>query len=211
MTGSGKTMFATRGLLEYLRRQYPHAHRYVVDSTADPNILNNVIAPHHFVGDFVPPLSRDPTFTHVWTPDTDRKDNYEEFLEGILYARQPAIVEINEVASLKDLPAYIKLLKQGRKHGITVISETQSMAHVPSDIFNQMTHFVALRIANSVYETSTALRYLDMLKEHYHQPSSQHGLWYRRVDGPYQAKEYSGMQHFFKNSFENSLPTRRTT
>lgn len=199
MTGSGKTRFST-GLLEYLRRRNPHAKRYVLDSTEDG--FEGVIGKLEVRGNKVPDLIRDPTFTQIWIPDTDVPALYAAWFEKILYKREPAIVLIDEIASIEAEAeeALIKLLKQGRKHGITVINLTQEIANVTSTIFRQMTHMAAFRINEEVYDLSMTRRYLRVPKEEQRQPTSQYGFFYRRTDGIFAMREFPSMQAFFKNT-----------
>jgi len=200
-TGSGKTRFAL-GLLGYLRRSHPKTPRYVLNSTDDD--MPEIHAPLTVRGNQSPDVMTDGTYTQVWTPDSDDLDEYNEWFLKILYRRQPAIVLIDEIASLSGrsrnatLEGHIKLLKQGRKHGITVINETQSLSHVPLDIFRQMEYYVQFRINNDVHEVSTSRRYLDVDKKEYHQPNAPYGFFLKR-SGLHTVKEYRSMRELFGN------------
>lgn len=202
ITGCGKTHFA-KGWLEYLRRQYPYAKRYVLDSTEDGMI--GVSGRLDVRGNRVPDLLRDPSFTQIWTPDTDVPALYDAWFSKILYAREPAIVLVDEMASLNaghngEPPGgFIKLLKQGRKHGVTVISLTQEIARVTPTVFRQMKHFVQFYINAEIYDLSMARRYLNIDKEQQRPPHGQYGFFYRRTDGIFAHREFPSMQAFFKN------------
>ena len=202
-TGSGKTHFA-KDLLEYYRRQYPHVKRYILDSTEDG--MDGVIGKVEVRGNKIPDPLRTADFTQVWIPDTDVPALYNQWFERILYAREPAIVFIDEIASLTNgkstdpLDGFIKLLKQGRKHDITVIALTQEIARVPLTLFRQMTHFVLFRINNETYDMSMARKYLDVDKEQQSHPKAQSGFFYRRTDGDYAHQEYASAQQFFRRN-----------
>lgn len=203
-TGSGKTRFSV-ALLEYYRRQFPHAKRYVLDSSGDG--MPEVHAPAVVEGDRVPDLLTRSVYTQVWQPETDILDNYNEWLLRILRARQPAIVLIDELASLTSydtasniLEGHFKLLKQGRKHGITVINETQEIARVSLTIFRQMSWFVQFRLNRDPWEWSRARNYLNILKEEQNAPSAPYGFFMRRVTGNFPAREFRSYQELFANT-----------
>jgi len=200
-TGSGKTRFSL-GLLEYYRRLVPKVPRYILNSTADD--MPEVHAPMTFYGNTPPDTMNDGTYTQVWTPDTDNLDAYNQWMMKILNAMRPAIVLIDEVASLTDnskqirvLEGHMKLLKQGRKHGITVINETQELTRVPTVMFNQMEYYVQFRINNDITQASAARRYLDVTKSEYKQPSAPYGFFLKR-SGLHTVKEYRSMNELFK-------------
>lgn len=204
-TGSGKTYFATRGLLEYLRRMFPTAKRYVLDTSADEHIARYVHEPRVHEGDKIPPLLESPLYTSIWTPYVDNEEHYERYLDSILRAREPAIVLIDEIANLvgysksaEPPDAYIRLIKQGRKHKITVVTGTQSIQRVPEPVFTQMTHYAQFRIGASRYAASMARQYLNHSEEEQRNPFGKYGFWYRRVDGNYAAREFAGLSSFFK-------------
>lgn len=202
-TGSGKTRFSLK-LLEYLRRMHPKVPRYILNSTDDD--MPEVHAPLTFYGDTAPDIMNNGTYTQVWVPDTDNLDEYNKWMLKILQARKPAIVLIDEIASLtgnskqvKILEGHMKLLKQGRKKFITVINETQELARVPPPMFRQMEYYVQFRINNDIHEMSTSRRYLDMTKEDYKQPSAPYGFYLKR-SGINSVKEYRSMQELFGNN-----------
>jgi hypothetical protein len=88
-------------------------------------------------------------------------------------------------------------MKQGRKHGITVINGTQEMTRVPLMMFRQMTHFVQMRLGNDPTDLAYARRYLGIAKEEQHPPHSEFGLFYKRVGVKYPHEEYDSYTQFF--------------
>lgn len=200
MTGSGKTYFTAKGLLEYLRRQYPHAKRYVIDSTADPDLPGMLHAPLIVRGDQAPDRLRDPTYTMVWTPDHSKiPEQYARFLARLNDSREELILVIDEVASMtKEAADELETLtKQIRKHGGTVICLTQQIAAVDNTLFRQMSHFFQFLIQNEVYDQARARSYLNLSKEQHHPPVFEHGFFHRRTRGIETAKEYRDMRDFF--------------
>ncbi len=195
-TESGKTRFSL-ALLEYYRRQFPHVPRYVCNSTDDD--MPEIRFPREVRGNHPPDIMRDSTYTQVWIPDTDDLDAYNEWLLKIL----------DEIASLTGygksvgiLEGHYKILKQGRKHGITVINETQETSRVPLVMFRQMTYFVQFRINNDVTELSNARRYLDIPKESYGQPKAPFGFHLKRTRGNFPAQEYRSYHDLFGQHFK---------
>lgn len=200
-TGSGKTRFSL-GLLEYCRRQWPRVPRYVLNSTDDD--MPEIHAPREYRGNHVPDIITDAAYTQVWVPDTDDLEAYNQWLLKILYRRQRAIVLLDEIASLTGyskqigvLEGHVKLLKQGRKMGITVINATQELSRVPLVMFRQMTYFVQFRINNDFNELARARSYLDQSREEHHQPLAPFGFHMRRTDGSYPSREYRSMHELF--------------
>lgn len=200
-TGSGKTRFAC-GLLEYLRRHYPSVKRYVLDSTEDgmPDIKFRL----EVRGNRIPDPLRNAAYTQIWIPDTDVAELYNAWLEKHLYRREPAIILIDELASLgkaiDQYDGFIKLMKQGRKHGITLINLTQEIANVSPTVFRQMSHFANFRINAETYDLAMSRKYLALSKEEQRQPTNPYGFFYRRTTGPFPAREYASMQAFFRNT-----------
>jgi len=199
-TGSGKTRFAL-GLLEYYRRQFPHVPRFVLNSTDDE--MPEIHAPREYRGNHPPDVSFDPTYTTVWIPDTDDLEAYSIWLLKILYARKPAIVLLDEIASLTGysvqvgiLEGHFKLLKQGRKKGVVVINETQELSRVPLVMFRQMEYFAQFRLNNDVNEMASARRYLEVDKKDYHQPLAPFGFHLKRT-GNFPSREYRSMHELF--------------
>lgn len=210
MTGSGKSYFSV-ALMEYLRRQYPKVPRYILDSTWDDKNLKFVPYPKIHEGNVPPDAVSDGTYTHVWRPDTDDLDIYNQWMHKILYMRKPAIVLLDDIASFTkdgavDLDGHIVLMKQGRKHGITIINGSQEISHVSSTVFKQMTYFVQFLLLNNAYEWSAARRYLNIAKEEQHSPTAKYGFFLRRMDGNFPAKEYKSIHELFGQHFRLITP-----
>lgn len=200
MTGSGKTYFAIKGLLEYMRRQYPMAKRYIIDSTADPDIPDMVHAPLIVKGNNPPGRLRDAAYTMIWTPDNSKiPASYAKFFDMLNDAREPTILIVDEIASItaEAMDALETLLKQFRKHGGTAICLTQQIASVDQTLFRQMSHFFQFLIQNEVYDQSRARSYLNLSKEEHHAPRWEHGFFHRRTRGIETAREYRDMRDFF--------------
>lgn len=203
-TGSGKTRFGV-ALLEYMRRQYPGIKRYVLDSNLDG--MAGIYSPLFVEGDAVPDTLKNADHTLIWQPDTDNLEAFNEWLMRILKAREPAIVFLDETASLQArsgvaLEGHIKLLKQGRRHGITTINLTQEISKVPLSMFRQMTHYVQFRIGNDVPEQSSARRFLNVTSQQQRHPLNEHGFFYRNIPKLGSHTEYRDLQEFFKSSIQ---------
>jgi hypothetical protein len=202
-TGGGKTVFTTRGLLEYLRRQYPEVKRYVLDSTDDPNMENLVHNPLVVVGDDVPDLLKSSTYTQIWKPDHSKiPTRYMQWFERFNDSREPAIIVIDEIASItqRGLQSLETLFKQMRKHDGIVIGESQRMARFSNDIVSQLTHFVQMFINPDPYDLMKAREYLWMSKEEQRPPLNQYGLFYRNTRTRQGYSEYHDFKHFFGSS-----------
>lgn len=201
MTGSGKTYFAVKGLLEYMRRQFPQAKRYIIDSTADPDLPDMVHAPVITRGNNPPGRLKDSTYTLIWTPDNGKIPGaYAKFFDSLNDAREPTILVIDEIASITNegMEALEVLLKQIRKHGGSVICLTQQIAAVDPTLFRQMSHFFQFLIQNEIYDQSRARSYLNLSKEEHHAPRWEHGFFHRRTrNGLETAREYRDMRDFF--------------
>lgn len=193
-------------LLEYLRRQYPNVPRYFLDSTWDEKNLSFLPYPRVIEGNVPPDIMSSSTYTQVWRPDTDDLGMYDDWMQKILRARKPAIVVLDDIASFTkggriDLDGHIKLLRQGRKHGITVINGTQQISHVTSTVFQMMTFFVQFLLLQDVYEWSRARRYLNIKTEEQHAPTAKYGFFMRRMDGNFPAREYRSIHELFGRQF----------
>jgi len=200
-TGAGKTLFS-KELMEHYRRKFPNARRFVLNSTADPQLEDLVGGKIHY-GNSLPP-KHDPAFCTIWTPDTDDMGAYNSWLLNLLYAREPAVVLLDDIASLVGygrtlsiLDGHMKIMKQGRKHGITIINGTQEMTRVPLMMFRQMSHFVQLRLSNDPIDLSYARKYLDIPKEVQRAPRSDYGFFYKRIGIKFPVEEYDSYTQFF--------------
>lgn len=199
-TGSGKTYFTLKGLLEYMRLRYPKAKRYVLDSTDDPQIENIVHAPRLVEGDKSPDLLRDSTYTLIWRPrHSQLPEEYARWFRRLNDAREEQIIVIDEVASITGEAEFElePLLKQLRKHGGTCIVETQSIANVDPNVFRQMSHFFQFFINAETYDLARARAYLGQAKEDQRPPRFEHGFFYRPTRGNFPYKEYRDMRDFF--------------
>jgi hypothetical protein len=200
-TGAGKTVFNIE-LMEHYRRKFPHARRFILNSTADPQ-FEDIIGAQEHTGTQGPP-KLPPAYCSIWTPDEDILESYDRWLHSILYAREEAVVLLDDIASLvgysstvKILPGHMKLMKQGRKHGITIINGTQEMTRVPLTMFKQMTHFVQMRLGNDPTDLAYARRYLGITKEQQAAPQAEYGLFYKRVGIKFPHEEYDSYGQFF--------------
>jgi Cdc6-like AAA superfamily ATPase len=201
-TGAGKTVFS-KELVEQYRRKFPGAKRYILNSTADPN-LEDVIGAVEHIGNTIPgkPLDHQ---TLVWTPDYDDMEMYNEWLLSLLYAREKAVILLDDIASLvgygrtiQVLDGHMKLMKQGRKHGITVINGTQEMTRVPLMMFRQMSHFIQFRLSNDPIDLSYARKYLDIPKEAQRAPRGDYGFFHKRIGIKFPVVEYDNYNQFFR-------------
>lgn len=202
-SGSGKTRFAV-GLMEYIRRQYPDIKRYVLDSTSDG--ISGAFNPVYVEGDIPPGIARDSSHTIVWQPDTDDLEAYDAWLMRILKKKEKCVVFLDETASLQTrsgepIPGFIKILKQGRKHGITILNLSQETTKVPLSMFRQMTHYVQFRLLlGDTAEIVSARRLLAAGREHNLTPTNEHGFYYRNVPKSLPPVEYRNMQEYFSRS-----------
>ncbi len=206
MTGSGKTTFARR-LVNELRRFYPFAHLYILDSKGGddfagwPGLVLTEEPPKAL------PEARAAAggqgFVQVWQPPDDNVSAYDAWLHGILKARHPAIVYIDELSSLaatQSGTAYPiglpKLLKQGRSLGISVITLTQEAAYIPRQIRTQTTHLVYFRLQEDRHGIAQAMSLLGFDRQR--APASEYGFFYRRLNPkPSLAIEYADYHEFF--------------
>jgi hypothetical protein len=206
-TGSGKTFYTLDGLLPYLHTLYPHAKRYILDSTSDPDMLRHV--PHALVhtGNMVPPLLHSAAYTQIWTPDNSRIPTaYAAWFDKLNDCHEPMIVVVDEVASItrEALLSLEALLKQARKHGGTVIALTQQIAKCDTTIFSQVSHLALFNIGSEVYDLARARALLGMSKVQQRPPHALHGFYYRRTRGNHDFKEISDSKQFFSQRREHN-------
>jgi hypothetical protein len=206
-TGAGKTVF-NLALMEEYRRKYPHARRYILNSSWDEQ-MERVVGGEVFEGNKLPPKLPSSKCV-IWQPDSDDLALYNRWLLKVLYDREPAIILLDEVASLSGysravtiLEGHMKLLKQGRKHKITVLNSTQEMTRVPLVMFRQMTHFVQMRLGNDSTDLSVARRYLGISKEEQREPNKQYGGFYKHVGIGFPMEEFDDYSHFFRSIGKN--------
>lgn len=202
-TNAGKTYFTMRGLLEYLRKQYPKAKRYILDSTDDPDMIKMVYNPLQVTGNHRPDLLRDASRTLIWTPTNSKLPSaYNEWFEMLNDAREPQIIVIDEAASItgEALEGLEGLCKQLRKHGGTIIVESQEIGGVDTTIFKQLSHYFQFFISNETYDLSMSRKYLAIAKEDQRQPLHTHGFFHRKTRTNIPMKEYRDMKEFFGES-----------
>lgn len=136
----------------------------------------------------------------VWKPPEDNVKAYDDWLERILKARQPALIVIDEVSSLGKgsalsyAPALPKVLKQGRGLYIPCIVESQEAHLMPRQILGQASHMIRFGLKNEAdnekldKELLPAPPIADPFGFHYYQSTGG------RIDGPYY---YRSHQDFF--------------
>jgi DNA helicase HerA-like ATPase len=202
-TGSGKTYFTMKGLLSYYRLHFPHAKRYVIDSTNDPDMLDLIPDALIVSGDRHPDLLHDSRQTLVWTPNHSKlPDEYADFFDLLNDSHEPEVVVVDERKSITGVAedAFETLLMQLRKHGGTVIVLGQKIAGLDEDLFRQLTHFVQFRLNREIYDNAQARSYLNVTKEEQKPPRYPFGFFHRITSGDYPAQEYRDMDDFFKHS-----------
>lgn len=194
--GCGKTTLA-RQLIKGYRRCYPMAALYVLDSKGDglfdrdPNLSTSS----------APPAPLQPGRSIVWRPDDDDLEAYDAWLQSILKARRPAIVYIDELASLgrnsaqSYVPAYARILKQGRSLHQAVITLTQDAAYIPRQVSGQLDHLIRMRLEDE-YDARKLDRKVHGTDKERREPLRPHGLWYKRLGRASDAQEYGDWHEF---------------
>ena len=199
-TGGGKTTFVMKGLLEYLRRQYPHIPRYILDSTGDPKLVSMSYNPLVVEGNHPPDLLHSSDFTQIWRPRNSKLPlQYQQWFDMHNDTREPEIIVVDEIASItgKALGGLETLFKQKRKHGGVVVACSQRLAKVDTDIFSQLHHFAQFFINPQPYDLQLSRMYLMMPKEEQRQPLHPYGFFYRPTRSRQPYKEYRDYRHFF--------------
>lgn len=197
ITGSGKTVWAKQ-LVKRLQTSYPGVRTYILDSK-DMGDFDDTPG-LRVTGQQAPDALRRGGQVQIWQPPLNNIHQYHRWFMNILRARKPAIVLVDELASLgEEKPGqypqgYALLVKQGRKAEICVISLTQEAAAIPRQTMGQMMHFVRFRLEND-YDKRVAAKRLNIEKEK--EPRNAYGFFYRRLDRPGQAHEYRDWQEFF--------------
>jgi len=189
--GCGKTTGA-RGLIGGLRKLYPMASVYTLDSKGDRMFDHEA----NLVQTEEPPPPLAPGASVVWRPPTDDLGAYDAWFESILKTRRPAIVFVDELSSIGKAhgqsfaPGYAKLLKQGRSLHQCVITLSQEAAYIPRQVTGQLHHLIRMRLLDE-YDAKK----LDRLAHGKHDPRREplrpHGLWYKRLDRATAAREFS--------------------
>lgn len=199
MTGAGKTTFA-RELLKQLQSSYPAVRNYLLDTkqAGDFDALDG----YRVKDQKVPDPLHTPGATMIWQPPDDDLAAFDDWFRKILQHRQPAIVLVDELASILDKAGragqyYNRLLKLGRSLGIAVLSLSQEAAYVPRNMLGQTTHLVRFRLQDG-YD----VRKIDKLVG---RPAGDHGLdlpdpygfLHRRIDKATTGHYYKKYQEFF--------------
>lgn len=197
MTGTGKSTFAVH-LAQELRRLYPTVGLYVLDSKGDPLFAR---WPGFDSGEAPPPPLREPGGVQIWSPPWDDLAGYDAWLGGILKARRPAIVFVDELSSLGAnrgaafVTNFARVLKQGRALGISAIVLSQEAAYIPRQVANQATHAVVFRLQDEVDQRRAAkLLGLPAPRD----PAREFAFHYRRLaPRPGITTEYPSYRAFF--------------
>lgn len=197
MTGTGKTTYAQR-LIRELRRLYPVAALYVLDSKGDPLFAR---WPNVDTGQEPPPPLREAGGIQVWSPPLDDFAAYDLWLGGILKERRPAILFVDELSSIgrqsgADFPVnFARILKQGRALNISAIVLSQEAAYIPRQIIGQASHAAVFRLQDDT-DLRRAAKLLDLAEPR--NPEREHGFHYRRLaPKPGPSVEYPGFREFF--------------
>ncbi len=200
ITGCGKTTLAKR-LVQELRRSYPAAHTYILDSKGAGDFDD--IPGLRIYDDVAPDALKTPGQVQIWSPPYDNLVAYHQWFEKILQARKPAIVLIDELSSLTGEKqnaypiGYAKLMKQGRGLDISVISLTQEAAYIPRQTFGQTTHLLSFRLEDEHDKRKVAKK---LSIEWERTPRHPYGFFYRRLDRPVATYEYRDWKEFFNRS-----------
>jgi hypothetical protein len=183
---------------------YPDTPRYIIDSTNDPKMPQLVNDPIWVEGNTPPDLLRDTRKTLVWTPNNSKiPKQYCDFFDKLNDSRKPAIVVVDEIASMtrQAQEGLETLFRQMRKHGGTVLAETQQIAEVDGTYFKQATHFVQFRMNPSDYDDRRSRSYLDISKEDQRSPLSKYGFFHRNTSTDMPMKEYHDYSDMFQGVY----------
>jgi energy-coupling factor transporter ATP-binding protein EcfA2 len=200
MTGSGKTTFA-KALLSNLQDAYQGARVYILDTKqmGDFDDLDG-----YRVGDLVPPDPlRTPGAVQVWQPPDDDLEAFNGWFRKILKHREPAILLIDELATILDKSGgaplyYNRLLKLGRAAGISVLNLSQEAAYVPRNMLGQTSHVVRFRLLDGYDVRKVDKLLLRPKEEQGKELPDQYGFIHRRIDKAISGHYYKKHQEFFK-------------
>lgn len=159
-TGNGKTTL-DKALLRAIIYKYPYLNTYILDSKKlgdfsdrDGKMIRSYDPP--------PPLTGVGQ-KQVWQPVIDDINAYDKYFSNILNLGKPAIVLVDESKNLKfgtrAPKGYELILAQGRKPGISVITNYQEVANGLRQGQSQPTHVVSFSVWNS-YDERLAKQYL---------------------------------------------------
>ena len=156
----GKTTLV-KAIIERGIAHTPSYNRYYIDtkqlgdfSSDDGNMI---------VDDHAPDAFTSVGHSMVWQPLSDDKEQYSKFFEGILKAKLPAYVDIDECANMRfgndTIPRGLSLLLlQGRAAGINVIGGTQEVAKSPRQLASQATWVISFNLTNEYDEKTMITR-----------------------------------------------------
>lgn len=185
VTGSGKTVLAEQ-LVATLRRMYPQAGINILDSKGDKSFNRDA----DVIEQSDPPAPAAPGERLVWRPPTNDHDAYDAWCESLLRSDWPAVVHIDELASLGGTTGgasfpfnYHLLLKQGRDREKCLISLTQEAAYIPRNTLGQSTHLIRMHL---ILKTD-AMRLDEVIhgvSNQRQEPEHPYGFYYKHLARP---------------------------
>jgi hypothetical protein len=166
-----------------MRRLWPDVPVYVLDSTHKGDFDE---WPGAIEQDAPPPPLKRAGDVQIWQPGGDNLDAYDQWFHGILEHRKPAIVLVDELASVSNragdaVLGFQKIQKQGRGHNICVISLSQEMAYIARQATGMASHFVRFGFQAEEYDAKKANRMVGRAAKA-EEPPDEHGFWYARVN-----------------------------
>lgn len=182
-----------------MRKLWPDTPVYVLDSThkGDFDDWDGLLEQ-----DAPPAALRRPGDVQVWQPGSDNLEAYDAWFHNILERRRPAIVLVDELASISNksgdaVLGYQKLQKQGRGHNMCMVSLSQEMAYIARQATNMATHFVRFGFQQGEYDAKKANRMIGR-PEKAEEPPHEYGFWYARVNKrPIRPIYYESWEQFF--------------
>lgn len=171
---------------------------YILDSKGDPKDFGGF---RGIIEDDKPPRPLKGGGIQVWRPSFDNLMAYDEWFEAIREERRPAVVVVDELATISDksgqaVQGFQKLQKMGRGLEITTVTFTQELAGIDRRIIGQVTHFVRFGLLQD-YDRRRA-NVLMGRDPKAPEPPHKYGFWYLRMDQkPYHPHYYDGWQSFF--------------
>lgn len=201
MTGTGKTTWA-RQLLPRFWVAVPRVATNIIDSKGQHEYDD--LATRIHVGSEAPEPARAGEVL-VWViPGRVDKAALDEFLHRVLAAGGPSITLADEIANFGDGDSFVEgadlLLKQGRFGAQMFIGMSQQYAGNSRNLFGQSTHVLRFHLLNPYdgRELNRVMGIPSQPRRPPREPASLYGFFYRRVDRPSPAIEYSGWQEFFR-------------
>lgn len=198
-SGSGKTTWGKQ-LLKNLRPLWPSMNTYVIDSKGDPKDFGGWPG---LIEQANPPklLRRGAGDIQIWRPPVNNLAAYDEYMQSIREAREPAIVLVDELASVSNksgeaVEGYQLLQKQGRGPGITTVTFSQELAGIDSRTIKQCTHLVRFGLMGETEQRRANVMMGRKPKDD--EPKHRYGFWYQRLDRrPYNPVYYENWRAFF--------------